>query len=286
MPLFEFGDGVIEVGARPILMGIVNVTPDSFSDGGQFLDPAAAIEQGKRLAGDGADILDVGGESTRPGATPVPLEEELRRVLPVIEGLAGKTTAALSIDTYKPQVAAKAIERGAAILNDVTGFRDPEMVAVARRCRAGLVVMHLRGTPETMNDLARYRDVVGEMLSYFKERLAALKAAGVAAERTLVDPGIGFAKKRRHNLAVLRRIDELVRLGRPVVLGASRKRILGEVTGRPPHDRLAATVGAAVSAYLKGARVFRVHDVAPVRNALEIAAAIENAAYNPDDESR
>jgi dihydropteroate synthase len=256
-------------------MGIVNVTPDSFSDGGDWFDPARAIAHGEKLAAEGADWLDVGGESTRPGATPVSLKEELKRVLPVISALSERTSAVVSIDTYKAQVAEKAIAAGAQVINDVTGFRDPEMIDVAANSSAVCVVMHMRGTPATMQELTDYEDAMAELLDYFRQRLTQLTLAGIDPERIVLDPGIGFAKKRRHNLEILRRLNDIVDLGRPVLLGTSRKRIVGEVTGRNPKDRLYGTLGSIVAGYMKGVRIFRVHDVAPAKDALAVAAAIE-----------
>lgn len=262
-------------GVRPRVMGIVNVTPDSFSDGGQFFNAITAVEHAKKLIADGADWLDIGGESTRPGATPVPAGDELRRVLPVLEQLQQTTTVPLSIDTYKPEVAKAALAAGASILNDVTGFREPAMIELAANSSATCVVMHMRGTPQTMQDLADYSDVVGELKRYFEDRMTALVSAGVDASRIVLDPGIGFAKKRRHNLEILRRLRELTSLGRPILLGASRKRILGELTGRPENERLAGTIATAVHGYLQGVAIFRVHDVGPIRQALDVVHAIE-----------
>jgi dihydropteroate synthase len=273
--VLRLGDRTIEIGAQPILMGIVNVTPDSFSDGGEWFDCQRAVAHGEKLAAEGADWLDVGGESTRPGAKPVSLEDELQRVLPVVEALVRKTAAVVSIDTYKPQVAREAIAAGARIINDVTGFRDPQMIELAANSTAACAVMHMRGTPETMQNLAEYDDVTADLLIYFKDRMRGLAQAGVDPERVLLDPGIGFAKKRRHNLEILRRLSEIVGLGRPVLLGTSRKRIVGEVTGREPKDRLYGTLGSLVVGYMKGVRIFRVHDVGPARDALAIAAAVE-----------
>ncbi len=258
------------------LMGIVNVTPDSFSDGGRYLDAGAAIGHGQELEREGASILDVGGESTRPGAEPVPAAAELNRVMPVIEGLVdARTRARISIDTSKAQVAAAALEAGATMVNDVTALRAaPEIAELVARHGAGLCLMHMLGTPRTMQRHPRYDDVVADVKRFLEERLRFAIDHGVAEERILLDPGIGFGKTTEHNLELLRRLPELVAIGRPVLIGTSRKGFLGALTGRTdPSDRLAATVATNVLAYERGARVFRVHDVAPVIDALIVAAA-------------
>jgi dihydropteroate synthase len=262
-------------GAAFSLMGVVNVTPDSFSDGGLYLDPAAAIEHGLMLEAEGAAILDVGGESTRPRADAVPTAEELRRVLPVIEGLAsGGASAQLSVDTSKATVAAAALAAGATLVNDVTALRgDAEMAGVIAGSGADCCLMHMLGDPRTMQLDPRYDDVVAEVKAFLEERIAFAVAAGIEEQRILLDPGIGFGKTVEHNLELLRRVDELVALGRPVVIGTSRKGFLGRLTGRDVDRRLAATIASCVVAYERGARVFRVHDVAPVRDALTVAAA-------------
>ena len=254
-------------------MGVVNVTPDSFSDGGMFLDRDAAVAHGARLAAEGAAILDVGGESTRPGADPVPAAEELRRVIGVIEGL--RTTGAqLSVDTSKLAVAQAALDAGASIVNDVTAFRgEPELAALVAARGAECCLMHMLGTPRTMQDDPRYDDVVSEVKAFLEERLAFAVAEGVAEERVMLDPGIGFGKTVEHNLELLRRLDELVALGRPVVIGASRKSFLGRITGRESGDRAAATAAVNVLAFERGASVFRVHDVPETRDALAVTAA-------------
>jgi dihydropteroate synthase len=254
-------------------MGIVNVTPDSFSDGGLFLDADAAVEHGRRLAGEGADILDVGGESTRPGAEPVPEEEELRRVVPVVSGLAGK--ARISIDTSKAAVAREALNAGASIVNDVSAFRfDAEMAGVVADAGAHCCLMHMLGEPRTMQRDPRYEDVVGEVKAHLEERLAFAVGEGVAEKRVWLDPGIGFGKTVEHNLELLRRLDEIVAIGRPVVIGTSRKSFLGKLAvDAVRSDRLAGTIATNVLALERGASVFRVHDVAQNRDALHVAAA-------------
>jgi dihydropteroate synthase len=259
-----------------LIMGVVNVTPDSFSDGGRYLDANAAIEHGLELAAEGAAILDIGGESTRPGAAAVPEAEELRRVIPVIEGLLERGAGAqISIDTSKARVAARALEAGATLVNDVTAFRgDAEMAGVVADAGAECCLMHMLGDPRTMQHDPHYDDVVNDIKAFLAERMAFASAAGIAPARIMLDPGIGFGKTVAHNLELLRRLDEFLDLGRPVMIGTSRKSFLGRLTGRDePGDRLAATLATNVLAYERGARVFRVHDVAPVRDALTVAAA-------------
>jgi len=257
------------------IMGVVNVTPDSFSDGGAFLDRDAAIDHGLRLAFEGADVLDVGGESTRPGADPVPASEELDRVIPVIEGIRARNESVrISIDTSKAAVAAAALDAGAGYVNDVTALRgDPEMAALVAERRVDVCLMHMLGTPRTMQAEARYDDVVADVKAFLAERIEAAVAAGIALERIEVDPGIGFAKTIEHNLELLARLRELTALGRPLVLGTSRKSFLGTITGRETAERVPATLATVVMAYERGASMFRVHDVAPARDALAVAAA-------------
>ncbi len=265
------------------LMGVVNVTPDSFSDGGDYLDCAAAVAHGIELEHEGATILDIGGESTRPGATPVPAEEELRRVIPVIKGLVlAHSAAKISIDTSKAAVAAAALDAGAALVNDVTALRgDPQMARLVAERDAEVCLMHMLGDPRTMQADPRYGDVVGEVKAFLQVRMAAAVAAGVSERRILLDPGIGFGKTMAHNLELLRRLEELVALGPPIVIGTSRKSFIGKLTGREVNDRIAGTIATNVLAYERGARVFRVHDVAPVRDALEVAAATVSPQWTP-----
>jgi dihydropteroate synthase len=256
------------------LMGVINVTPDSFSDGGRYLDPEDAVAHGVRLESEGASILDVGGESTRPGAAEVPPEEELRRVLPVVEGLRELTAARISIDTSKAEVAEAALRAGATLVNDVTALRgDPRMAEVVAAAGAECCLMHMLGNPRTMQRNPRYEDVVTEVKAFLEERLGVALAAGIPSERILLDPGIGFGKTAEHNLELLARLDELVELGRPVVIGTSNKSFLGRVTGRPLGQRLAGTIATCVVAYERGARVFRVHEPASVADALIVTAA-------------
>jgi dihydropteroate synthase len=255
------------------IMGVVNVTPDSFSDGGRYLDPHAAVAHGRRLVDEGAQLLDVGGESTRPGADPVAPAEELRRVLPVVEGLAG-SGATVSIDTSKAAVAAAALDAGASYVNDVTAFRgDPELATLVAERDVDCCLMHMLGTPRTMQDDPRYDDVVSDVKAFLEARLAFAVGAGVPEQRVMLDPGVGFGKTVEHNLALLRRLDEIVALGRPVVVGVSRKSFLGKITGRDADQRAVATAAANVLAFERGASVFRVHDVPETLDALAVAAA-------------
>ena len=257
-------------------MGVLNVTPDSFSDGGLFLAPERAIEHGLRLVADGADIVDVGGESTRPGAEPVGVHEEQTRVVPVIEGLAAAgASAQISIDTSKAAVAAAALAAGASLVNDVTALRaDPDMAGVVAGSGAECCLMHMRGEPRTMQTDPRYGDVVDEVRAFLEERLAFAIGEGIAEQRVLIDPGIGFGKTVAHNLELLRRLHDLLALGRPIVIGTSRKSFLGRIAGDgDAAARLGGTVASNVLALERGASVFRVHDVAPVREALAVAAA-------------
>ena len=257
------------------VMGIVNVTPDSFSDGGLYLDREAAVAHGLQLEREGAAILDVGGQSTRPGAEPVSERDELERVLPVIEGLVrAGTCAQISVDTSKASVAAAALTAGATLVNDVTALRgDAAMAQTIADHGAACCLMHMLGEPRTMQRDPHYDEVVSDVKAFLKQRLAHAVAAGIPEQRIMLDPGIGFGKTVEHNLALLRRLDELVALGRPLVFGASRKSFLGKITGTPVDDRLAATVAVNVLAYERGARVFRVHDVASTQDGLAIAAA-------------
>jgi dihydropteroate synthase len=254
-------------------MGVVNVTPDSFSDGGLFLDADAAVAHGERLVGEGADILDVGGESTRPGADPVSEQEELRRVVPVVERLAGGP-ARVSIDTSKAAVAEAALEAGATIVNDVAAFRfEPEIAGIAASHGATCCLMHMLGEPRTMQSDPRYDDVVSDVKAFLEERLAFAVGEGIPEERVWLDPGIGFGKTLDHNLELLRRLDEICALGRPVAIGTSRKSFLGRITGRDEGDRLPGTIATNVLAMERGATVFRVHDVREVVDALAVTAA-------------
>jgi len=257
------------------VMGVVNVTPDSFSDGGRYLDEDAAVDHALDLAAEGAVILDVGGESTRPGAAPVPADEERRRVVGVIERVAAAGVGAqVSIDTSKLDVARAALDAGATYVNDVTAFRGaPDLAGLVADRGAECCLMHMLGEPRTMQADPRYEDVVSEVAAFLEARLAFAVAEGVPEQRVMLDPGIGFGKTLAHNLELLGRLDEIVAIGRPVVIGTSRKSFLGKLTGRDVGERLAGTIATSVMALERGATVFRVHDVAPVRDALRVAAA-------------
>lgn len=264
-----------ELGQTPLIMGIVNVTPDSFSDGGQFQSHQSAVDQGLKLAEEGADILDVGGESTRPSADEVPLDEELRRVIPVIQQLALRTNIPISVDTSKADVARQALRAGARIVNDVSGLRfDPDMIAVCRESRCGVSVMHIQGTPRTMQVEPRYGDVVAEICEYFAERLSTLASAGIASERIVLDPGIGFGKTAQHNLEILSNIAAFQALARPVLIGHSRKRFLKKLIQREVDERLFGTVGVTLALARQHADIVRVHDVAANRDALAAYQAV------------
>ena len=263
------------------LMGIVNVTPDSFSDGGFYLDPEKAIEHGRELVAQGADWLDIGGESTRPGSEGVPLEEELERVMPVVEALAGSDGPGVpvSIDTSKAEVARQAVAAGAKMVNDVTALRgDPEMPAVCAQAsvESGVEVclMHMLGEPRTMQEDPRYDDVVAEVKEFLAQRMAEAVDAGVPEEKLVLDPGIGFGKTLEHNLALIRGLPEITTLGRPLLVGPSRKRFIGEISGSDTDDRLAGTISACLAAAARGAGILRVHDVGPIRQALAVSGAI------------
>jgi dihydropteroate synthase len=262
---------------RPLVMGILNVTPDSFSDGGRYEDPAAAVTHAERLISEGAAILDVGGESTRPGADPVPVPAELSRVRPVVLRLAHEDVP-VSVDTRHAQVASACVDAGASIINDVSGFRDRAMVDVAAGCDAGVIVMHMLREPATMQAEPRYDDVVREVGGYLVAQATMLQAAGVARERIAIDPGIGFGKTLAHSIELLRRLPELSALGFPLVLGVSRKRFIGTLTGvEEAHERLGGSVAAALFAAAGGADVLRVHDVATTVQALAVQSALSRS---------
>lgn len=264
-----------ELGQVPLIMGIVNVTPDSFSDGGHFLAQQAAVDHAMKLTTEGADILDVGGESTRPGANEVSLDEELRRVIPVIEQLVKLTTVPISVDTSKAEVARHALRAGACIVNDISGLLfDPDMIEVCRESRCGVSVMHIQGTPRTMQAEPHYDDVVGEICEYFAERLATLEQAGIAPERIVLDPGIGFGKTAQHNLEILSNISAFQALGRPVLIGHSRKRFLKKLIQREVDERLFGTVGVTLALARQHVDLVRVHDVAANRDALAAYQAV------------
>ena len=260
-------------------MGILNVTPDSFSDGGRCLEPADAIRHAERMVAEGADVIDIGGESTRPGARPVAPEEEQRRVIPVIEALAKRVPVPLSIDTSKAEVARCALDAGASMVNDVTALRgDPNMAAVIARARVPVILMHMLGTPRRMQRRPRYREVVTDVNAFLAEAIQRAERAGISSERILLDPGLGFGKTLAHNLLLLRHLDQLLALGKPVVIGPSRKSFIGRVLGTEVHERLAGTLACIGAATQRGAVMVRVHEVKPVIEFLTMGAAIADAA--------
>ncbi len=283
----QIGRRRFEWGSRTYVMGIVNVTPDSFSDGGRFFSTDSAVAHGERLAAEGADLLDIGGESTRPGAEQVPAEQEIERVVPVIERLAQRTDVPISIDTTKASVAQAALDAGATLVNDISGFRfDPEMAPTIARCDAAACAMHVQGMPRTMQQQPRYLDLVGEVIEYLQASIGLAERCGVARERLLIDPGIGFGKTGGHNLFLLRNLRQLKSLGLPLLVGASRKRFIGTITGKEPQDRLAGSLAVHAAAVMNGADVVRVHDVEATAAAVKMIDAVVRAtegglSFNP-----
>jgi dihydropteroate synthase len=256
-------------------MAVLNITPDSFSDGGQFFDPDRALQQALRMEAEGADLIDVGGESTRPGAAPVSVEEEIRRVVPVVERLSKQMAVPISIDTTKSEVAQRAIEAGASIINDVSGFmRDPRMLSVAANGKSGLVIMHTKGTPQTMQRHPRYHDLIGEIHRFLSERIDAAVSHRIPRNRIVVDPGIGFGKTANHNLKILHRLGDFSDLGVPLLVGPSRKSFIGRILDLPPSERLEGTAAAAAIAVFQGARIIRIHDIKPLVRVVRVAEAI------------
>lgn len=269
------GRHVLDLGRRTAVMGVVNVTPDSFSDGGRFLDTGAAVAHGLALVAEGAGLLDVGGESTRPGAAPVPADEELRRVLPVVRALAAQARVPISIDTTKARVAAEALAAGATLVNDISALgADPAMRATVAAAGAAAVLMHCRGTPATMQAAPAYGDVVADVLAALREAVRAAAAAGIAPDRLLIDPGIGFGKTLAHNLELLRRLDAFHAAGRPLLVGTSRKSFLGRILDLPPDQRLEGTAATVALAIAAGAHVVRVHDVRAVARVARVCDAV------------
>ena len=261
--------------AMPRVMGIVNVTPDSFSDGGKFSQTRLAVAHALKLVEEGADILDIGGESTRPNATPVSLQEELDRVIPVMESLCGQVNIPLSIDTYKPQVMQAAIAAGASIVNDVRALQEEGALEIVAKSNAGVCLMHMQSTPQTMQDNPHYDDVVQDIKAFLKTRLQASIHAGIGASRIVLDPGFGFGKTREHNITLIRELESFAELGRPLLVGLSRKSVLGQVTGNDVDARLYASIAASVIAAQKGAKILRVHDVRATVEALKVVAAVQ-----------
>lgn len=258
---------------RPLIMGIVNITPDSFSDGGHFYSPELAIEHAIKLIAQGADLLDIGGESTRPGAQAVGVEEELQRVLPVLEGLR-ECGVPLSVDTLKPEVMRAAIRAGADMINDVNALRAEGALQAVADSAAAICLMHMQGEPRTMQQGPFYQDVVAEVKAFLDERIAAAEQAGIERKRIVIDPGFGFGKTLEHNVGMLRQLDDFATLGVPLMTGLSRKSMLGALTGLPVEERMVPSVAAAVVAAMKGAKIFRVHDVKETRQALQIVSAL------------
>jgi len=271
------GDRELICGERTLVMGVLNVTPDSFSDGGRYLDPEAAVDRGLEMAADGADLIDVGGESTRPGAEPVPVDEEASRVVPVIKRLAAEAMVPISIDTRHPEVARAALDAGATVVNDVSGARDPRMFEVAAAAHAGLVMMHMRGDPASMRDLTDYDDVVGEVHEHLRERVEAAVFAGLSADRLCVDPGIGFAKTPEQSLLLLRHVGVLFDLRVPVLVGPSRKSFIGHVLGLDVGERLEGTEGAVAWCAAVGVHIVRVHDTREALRVVRVVDAIRTA---------
>jgi dihydropteroate synthase len=267
--------------SHPVVMGILNVTPDSFSDGGCFLEPAAAVERALRMVEEGAGIVDVGGESTRPGAAPVPVAEELARVLPVVERLAGTLSVPLSVDTSKPEVMREVTAAGAGMINDVNGLRAAGAVEVLARSRAAVCLMHMQGEPRTMQRAPAYGDVVAEVRAFLAGRAQSCRDAGIGADRIVIDPGFGFGKTLEHNLELLGALDRLVAEGLPVLVGLSRKSMIGQLTGRGPDARLPGSLALAAIAVMQGASIVRAHDVAATVDAVRIAAAVRARQGEP-----
>jgi dihydropteroate synthase len=271
---------VIDCGGRPLdltriqVMGILNLTPDSFSDGGVFLEPERAVAHGRAMVAAGAGIIDVGGESTRPGATAVSEDEELDRVIPVVEALSAALEVPVSVDTSKPGVMRAAVAAGAGLINDVYALREPGAVEAAAELEVPVCLMHMRGEPRTMQVNPEYEDVVGEVRAFLKERIAVCEAAGIHRQRLLADPGFGFGKSQEHNLTLLRRLEAFTALGVPVLAGLSRKSLIGHVLGRPVDERLAGSIALAVLAATRGARILRVHDVAETVDAVRMVEAV------------
>lgn len=272
-PIFSCGNYQLVL-SRPHIMGIVNVTPDSFSDGGKHNSTQQAVEHALQLVEEGADILDIGGESTRPGATPVELQQELDRVIPVIEQLASRAGVPLSIDTYKPEVMRAAIAAGADMVNDVYALQQPGALHAVEASRAGVCLMHMQGTPQTMQIHPHYDDVIAEVRAFLGARLQAAVAAGISQERIVLDPGFGFGKRTVHNVALLHQLSDLSSFGRPLLVGLSRKSVLGSITGGDVNARLHASIAAAVISAMKGAKIIRVHDVKATADALKIVTAV------------
>jgi dihydropteroate synthase len=273
--IIQFKRKELNLSSRTHLMGVLNVTPDSFSDGGRFIKPEDAVEQGMKMLEEGADLIDVGGESTRPGSDPVPLSEELSRVIPVIESLSRNTDVPVSIDTYKAEVARCALDAGAQMINDISALRfDPEMKKVAREFCVPIVLMHIKGTPKNMQKDPRYEDVIGEITGYLGQSIKMAQDAGIAEEKIMIDPGIGFGKRLEHNLNVLKNLKKFSILGRPILIGCSRKSFVGKILDAPVEERLEGSLAALAVAVVNGANVVRVHDVKESKRVASMVDAI------------
>jgi len=268
---------------EPVVMGVLNVTPDSFSDGGRYVETSSAVARGLRMAEEGAGIVDVGGESTRPGAAPVDARAELERVLPVIEQLAARLSVPVSVDTSKPEVMRAAVAAGASLVNDVRALESPGALEAAAESGAAICLMHMRGNPRNMQDDPRYGDVISEVRRYLSARLEACRRAGIGAGRICVDPGIGFGKRPEHNLALLAALDRLAEPEIPVLVGVSRKSLVGIITGRPAGERLAGSIAFAALAVMRGAAIVRAHDVAATVDAVKVASALKRAAQEVEE---
>lgn len=279
LPKIVLKNKTLDFSQRAYIMGVLNLTPDSFFDGRMFPEPEAAVQHAFRMEAEGADIIDLGGESTRPGAQAVPLKEEFRRVLPVLKRLSGRLKVPISIDTYKSEVAERCIQCGAEMVNDISGlYFDPRMKEIVARHQVPVIVMHIKGTPRDMQKDPQYRDLIGEILSYFRESISRADAAGVPADKIIIDPGIGFGKSFAHNLDILKGLESFKVLGKPIMVGVSRKSFLGKILDLPVDERLEGSIAAALYAVLRGANIVRVHDVAATVRALRTVEAIQRAA--------
>ncbi|TET68372.1 MAG: dihydropteroate synthase [Candidatus Zixiibacteriota bacterium] len=279
LPKIVLKNKTLDFSQRAYIMGVLNLTPDSFFDGRRFLEPEAAVQHAFRMEAEGADIIALGGESPRPGAQAVPLKEEFRRVLPVLKRLSGRLKVPISIDTYKSEVAERCIQCGAEMVNDISGlYFDPRMKEIVARHQVPVIVMHIKGTPRDMQKDPQYRDLIGEILSYFRESISRADAAGVPADKIIIDPGIGFGKSFAHNLDILKGLESFKVLGKPIMVGVSRKSFLGKILDLPVDERLEGSIAAALYAVLRGANIVRVHDVAATVRALRTVEAIQRAA--------
>ncbi|GFN22420.1 dihydropteroate synthase [Thermanaeromonas sp. C210] len=278
---FSYNGYEFTFGQRTYVMGILNVTPDSFSDGGLYFDLEKAVARAREMAAAGADIIDIGGESTRPGADPLPLDEELRRVIPVVDRLSRELSVPLSVDTYKAEVARAALEHGATIINDISGLRaDPEMARVVADFGCPVVVMHIKGTPKNMQDNPTYEDVIGEVKDYLRQGVEMAVEAGLAREKVIVDPGIGFGKNLEHNLEILRRLEEFKDLGQPLLVGTSRKTFIGRILDLEPRERVWGTAATVALSIARGADIVRVHDVREMKQVVRMTDAIVRGKYD------